>query len=70
MIRHDTANDETMISKKRGAAEIFARVFSYLRQYPWYGVGTMLCAIITTLAGLAFPKLTQVLIDEVILKRL
>ena len=69
MIRHDTANDETMISKKRGAPEIFARVFTYLRQYPWYGVGTMLCAIITTLAGLAFPKLTQVLIDEVILKR-
>jgi len=69
MIRHDTANDETMISKKRGAPEIFARVFAYLRQYPWYGVGTMLCAIITTLAGLAFPKLTQVLIDEVILKR-
>ena len=68
MIRHDTANDETMISKKRGAPEIFARVFAYLRHYPWYGIGTMLCAIITTLAGLAFPKLTQVLIDEVILK--
>ena len=69
MIRHDTANDPTMVTKKRSGREIFSRVFAYLRRYPWYGVGTIACAILTTLAGLAFPKLTQVLIDEVILKR-
>ena len=69
MIRHDTVNDESMISKKRSGREIFSRVFAYLRRYPWYGVGTMLCAIITTVAGLAFPKLTQVMVDEAILKR-
>ena len=66
MHRHDTANDETMISKKRPAGEIFARVLGYLRHYPWYGVGTMVCAVATTLAGLAFPKFTQLVIDEFI----
>ncbi len=65
MVHHDTANDETMIARKRSAQEIFVRVFAYLRRYPWYGVGTMLCAILSTLAGLAFPKLIQVMIDEV-----
>lgn len=64
MHRHDTVNDETMISKKRSAREIFVRVFSYLRRYPWYGVGTMVCAIITTLAALPFAKLVQIVIDE------
>lgn len=64
MHRHDTANDETMISKKRGAREIFTRVFGYLRRYPWYGVGTMLCAVITTVAALPFAKFVQVAIDE------
>jgi ABC-type multidrug transport system fused ATPase/permease subunit len=63
---HDTENDETMIARRRSAGEIFSRVFEYLRRYPWYGVGTMLCAVVTTLAGLAFPKLTQLMIDRVI----
>lgn len=55
-----------MIARRRPAGEIFRRVFGYLRRYPWFGVGTMLCAILTTLAGLAFPKLIQVMIDDVI----
>src|SRR2546425_11870032 len=69
MIRHDTDNDETMVARRRSAREIFARVFAYLRRYPWFGVGTMLCAVITTAAGLAFPKLTQLMIDNVIMQR-
>ncbi len=64
MIRHDTVNDETMVARRRGAGEVFRRVFAYLRRYPWYGVGTMLCALVSTVAGLAFPKLTQLMIDE------
>jgi ABC-type multidrug transport system fused ATPase/permease subunit len=64
MVWHDTVNDETMIARKRSAREIFTRVFGYLRRYPWYGVGTMVCAILSTIAGLAFPKLTQLMIDE------
>lgn len=66
MRRHDTVNDETMVAKKRSAREIFRRVFVYVRRYPGYGVGTMLCAIVSTVAGLAFPKLTQLMIDDVI----
>jgi ABC-type multidrug transport system fused ATPase/permease subunit len=62
-------NDETMVARRRPAGEIFRRVFSYLWRYPWFGVGTVLCAIITTLAGLAFPKLIQVMIDDVITAR-
>ena len=69
MIRHDTVNDATLISRKRSAGEIFRRVFAYLRRYPWFGVGMMLCAIVTTLAGLAFPKCTQIIVDEFIHQR-
>jgi ATP-binding cassette, subfamily B, bacterial len=69
MHRHDTVNDETMIARRRGAKEIFVRVFRYLRRYPGYGVGTMLCAVVSTAAGLAFPKLTQLMIDNVLARR-
>ena len=66
MVWHDTDNDETMIARKRSAREIFQRVFGYVGRYPMFAVGTMACAILTTLAGLAFPKLTQVLVDKLI----
>lgn len=69
MVRHDTTNDDTMVARRRTAGEVFTRVFSYLRRYPWYGVATILCAILSTLAGLAFPKLIQVMIDDVIKAR-
>src|SRR5437867_2505469 len=69
MHRHDTDNDDTMVARRRSAREIFVRVFSYVRRYPWFGVGTMACAIVTTLANLAFPKLTQVVIDRAIAPR-
>jgi ABC-type multidrug transport system fused ATPase/permease subunit len=66
MVHHDTVNDETMVARRRSASEIFTRVFAYLWRYPWFGVGTMICAAISTVAGLAFPKLTQLMIDDVI----
>src|SRR5258706_2075499 len=69
MIWHDTDNDATMVAKRRSAQEIFLRVFAFVRRYPKYAFGTLLCAIVTTAAGLAFPKLTQLMIDEVIDKR-
>src|ERR1043166_1031034 len=65
-LHHDTDNDETMIARRRSAREIFSRVFAYVRRYPWFAAGTMVCAIISTLASLAFPKLTQIVIDDVI----
>ena len=64
MIRHNTVNDPSMISQKRSAREIFTRVAAYVRRYPWYGIGTMVCAVLTTLASLAFPKLVHNIIDE------
>ncbi|HUI05476.1 MAG TPA: ABC transporter ATP-binding protein [Verrucomicrobiae bacterium] len=69
MVHHDTVNDETMVARRRSAREIFVRVSAYLRRYPWFGVGTVVCAVISTVAGLAFPKLTQVMIDNVIAHR-
>ena len=42
------------------------RVFGYVRRYPWFAVGTVACAMVSTAANLAFPKLTQMVIDEVI----
>ena len=69
MIRHDTSNDPTMISRKRSAREIFTRVAAYVRRYPWYGLGTMVCAVLTTLASLAFPKLLHTIIDEFAARR-
>ncbi|MGA2138944.1 MAG: ABC transporter ATP-binding protein [Verrucomicrobiia bacterium] len=65
MHRHDTVNDETMVARKRGAREIFSRIFTYVRRYPWFAVGTVLCAVVSTAASIAFPKLTQMVIDEV-----
>ena len=41
----------------------------YLRPYPFMALGTILCAILSTLCGFAFPKLTQQIIDKVILGR-
>ena len=69
MVHHDTVNDETMVARRRSAREVFVRVLAYVRRYPWFGVGTVVCAIISTAAGLAFPKLTQVMIDDVIAQR-
>lgn len=66
MIRHDTDNDATLVARRRSAREIFVRVSGYVRRYPWFAAGTMCCAILSTVAGLAFPKLTQVVIDDVI----
>jgi ATP-binding cassette subfamily B protein len=66
MIRHDTDNDETMVARRRSAREIFARISTYVRRYPWFAIGTVVCAIVSTMAAIAVPKLTQMVIDEVI----
>jgi ABC-type multidrug transport system fused ATPase/permease subunit len=41
------------------------RVFAYLRRYPFFAAGTMACAVAATLMLTVFPKITQVVIDEV-----
>jgi ABC-type multidrug transport system fused ATPase/permease subunit len=44
------------------------RIASYLRKYPGYAIGTITAALLSTLLGLVYPRLTGVLIDEVIAK--
>jgi ABC-type multidrug transport system fused ATPase/permease subunit len=40
------------------------RVFQYCRSYPGYALGTLTCAILSTLCTLVFPKLTGLIIDD------
>lgn len=41
------------------------RVFAYLRRYPWYALGTIGFAVLSTVMLMVFPKVTQLVIDEV-----
>ena len=41
------------------------RVFAYVRRYPWMAVSTLLCAIVATLTVTVFPKVTQLVLDDV-----
>lgn len=41
------------------------RVFAYVRRYPWMAAGMLGCAIVGTLMVVVFPKVTQVIIDDV-----
>src|SRR3954469_6135287 len=42
------------------------RVFAYLRRYPWMALGTLGCAILSTLMVVVFPAVTKRIIDEVL----
>jgi ABC-type multidrug transport system fused ATPase/permease subunit len=55
-----------MVARKRGAREIFIRISSYVGRYPGFYTSMMLCAVLSTVAGVAVPKLTQMVIDEAI----
>ncbi|HEX8297008.1 MAG TPA: ABC transporter ATP-binding protein [Chthoniobacteraceae bacterium] len=41
------------------------RVFAYLRRYPLMAAGTLACAVFGTLLVVVFPKVTQIIIDDV-----
>lgn len=61
--------DTTLTAPPRSTGEIVRRVAVYLRPYPWMALGTIVCAILSTLCTFAFPNLTQQVIDRVILER-
>src|SRR5437879_1691369 len=61
--------DPTFTARSRSTWQFVRRVFVYLRPYPWMAVGTIFCALLSTACSFAFPKLTQLLIDEVIVHR-
>src|SRR5436853_2015404 len=44
------------------------RVFAYLRRYPWMALGTLACAVLSTLMVIVFPAVTKLVIDEVLYK--
>ncbi len=60
------SSDPTIAAKPRSTWEIVRRVSVYLQPYKWMALATMLCAILSTLCGFAFPRLTQFIIDDVI----
>ena len=41
------------------------RVFAYVRRYPGMAAGTLGCAVLTTLMVAVFPKVTQLVLDDV-----
>lgn len=59
-------NDSEFASKARSTGEILRRVGVYLLPYKWMALGTIGCALLSTAFSLAYPKLTQFVIDGVI----
>ena len=64
--RHLTENDPTFTAKKRSTTEIIRRVSVYLWPYKWLALATVGCAVLALLCAFAFPRLTQIIIDDVI----
>src|SRR6185369_12048778 len=60
------AQDPTFSAKSRPTREIIARVARYLGPYKWMALGTVGCAVLSLAFSLAYPKLTQFVIDDVI----
>jgi ABC-type multidrug transport system fused ATPase/permease subunit len=69
MHHHRASVDPTFTAKSRSTWEILRRVAVYLRPYRLMAAGTMGCALLSMLFSLAYPKLTQFVIDEVIGQR-
>jgi len=45
------------------------RVFSYLKRYPRLALGQLLCAVLATLMIIVFPKIIEIVLDDVIPNR-
>src|SRR5437899_5390776 len=63
------STDPTFSAKSRTTGEILRRVATYLRPYKWMAAGTIGCALLSLAFSLAYPKLTQFVIDDVITRR-
>ena len=61
--------DPTFGAKARTTWQVIRQVAPYLRPYRWMAAATVGCAVLSLAFSFAFPKLTQVVIDEVILKQ-
>ena len=58
--------DPTFRSRPRATGEVVRRVGVYLRPYKLMVVGTVGCAILSLAFGFVYPKLTSVIIDDII----
>ncbi len=58
--------DPSFQSRPRPAGEVIRRVAVYLRPYTWLAVADVACAVLSLGFGMAYPKLTKVIIDDVI----
>ncbi len=58
--------DPTFTARARSTREIVRRVGAYLRPYKLMAAGTIGCALLSLGFGLAYPKLTELIIDGVI----
>ncbi len=63
---HHAPAGEPLAASKRSTVEIIRRVWVYLRPYPWLAAATVGCAVVSLAASFAFPKLTQMIIDEIV----
>ena len=63
---HPVLRDPTFAAKARSTWEILRRVARYLRPYKWLATGTIGCALLSLIFALAYPKLTQYVVDDVI----
>ncbi len=60
------ALDPTFAAKSRSTGAILRRVAYYLRPYKLMAAGMIACAVLSMAFPLAYPKLTQIVIDDVI----
>jgi ABC-type multidrug transport system fused ATPase/permease subunit len=58
--------DPSFTARSRSTWEVLRRVARYLRPYKWMAAGTIGCALLSLGFSLAYPKLTQFVIDDVI----
>lgn len=65
-MHHGTHADGEFGARSRTTWEIVRRVGVYLVPYKWMASGMIGCALLSTLFALAYPKLTQYVIDGVI----
>src|SRR5260370_41563844 len=66
VMHHFGHDDPTFVAKSRSTWEILRRVADYLGPYKLMAAGTIGCAVLSLAFSLAYPKLTQFVIDEVI----
>jgi len=62
----DQDQDEGIASRRRSTMEVLRRVGKYLLPYRGLALANVACAVLSLAFAFAFPKLTQVIIDDVI----